>query len=108
MALAMGLGRWDRSVAAQATPVLRMLDLSAIDVGDDPHLIPADTANITIADVGLRAPLPFLAARTGESIMWPIGARGTIGCEGGEFSARLAGPSSSRGRLAAVAGSHGL
>jgi hypothetical protein len=59
--------------------VLLLLDRSAVDYGDDTHLIPAEAANSEIADVGLRNQLPFFLARKGEAFTLPGGAGGSDG-----------------------------
>jgi len=66
--------------AAQTEPaVLLLLDRSAIDHGDETHLVPADAANVAIASVGLREPLPFFAARVGETFTIPGGTAESAG-----------------------------
>lgn len=75
-----GVGAAGASLVAQGPPpVLLVLDQSAIDYGDESHLIPAGTANEAIASVGLREPLPYFAARTGESVTIPGATNGTDG-----------------------------
>ena len=65
---------------AQTDPaVLLLLDRSAIDYGDETHLVPADAANVAIASVGLREPLPFFAARVGETLTIPGGTADSAG-----------------------------
>jgi hypothetical protein len=61
------------SLAAQgvAPPVLLMLDQTAFDYGDAPHLIPTAASNSAIAGVGLRETPAFFATRIGESVTLP-------------------------------------
>jgi hypothetical protein len=65
---------------AQSEPaVLLVLDGSAIDYGDETHLVPAEAANVEIAKVGLREALPYFAARIGESMTIPGGHESSAG-----------------------------
>jgi len=86
-----GLGGLGAPVSAQDAPrpVLLLLDQSAIDYGDPPHLIPAAAANAAIATVGLRETPAFFTARVGESVTLPSGAGGSDGW----FAIRNAPPS---------------
>jgi hypothetical protein len=75
------LGGASTSALAQDAPppVLLVLDQSAVDYGDAPHLIPASAANAAIATVGLRETPAFFTARVGESVTLPGGADGSDG-----------------------------
>jgi hypothetical protein len=73
LALAAALGAAG-PVRAQEPPLLLLLDRSAIDYGPDPHAIPAQAANVDIADIGLRDQLPYFAARVATSVTLPGGA----------------------------------
>src|SRR5512140_491099 len=65
--------------AQTESPVVVMLDGSAIDQGAPPHAVPAEAVNNLIGNVGLRDPLPYFAARVGDTIALQGGADGSDG-----------------------------
>jgi hypothetical protein len=75
--------------AQEPSPLLLILDKSAIDYGDETHLIPEQAANSSVANIGLRDQLPFFGARRGESFKLP----GGIGASAGWFALRSVPPS---------------
>jgi hypothetical protein len=85
-----GLSAASAAVTAQApSPVLLILDKSAIDYLDETHLIPEQAANSGLANPGLRDQLPFFGARKGESFTLPSG----LGPSDGWFALRSVPPS---------------
>jgi hypothetical protein len=79
MAAVLGLAGSIAAAAQEPAPVLLVLDRSALDYGDETHLIPEQAANVSIANVGLRDQLPFFAARKGESFTLPLVTGGSRG-----------------------------
>jgi hypothetical protein len=79
LAAALGMASPLAVMAQEPSPVLLILDRSAIDYGDETHLIPEQAANVSIANVGLRNQLPFFVARKGESFTLPIVTGGSNG-----------------------------
>jgi hypothetical protein len=57
-----------------APAVLLLLDRTAIDYGDEGHLIPAASSNAGIADIGLREVPVFFSSRVGETVAIPGGS----------------------------------
>jgi hypothetical protein len=84
MTATLGVAGGTMVMAQEPAPVLVVLDRSAIEYGDETHLIPEQAANAGIANVGLREQLPFFVARIGESFTMPI----TTGDSGGWFAPR--------------------
>jgi hypothetical protein len=66
-------------LAQSEPPLLLVLDRSAVDHGDETHLIPSDAANEAIAAPGLRDVLPYFAARIGETVTLPGGHDASAG-----------------------------
>jgi hypothetical protein len=71
--LALSTSAWAQS------PVLIVLDPSAIDYGPSPHLIAAEAANAGVAKTGLRDQLPYFSARIGDSLTLPSGGNDNDG-----------------------------
>jgi hypothetical protein len=80
VAVGCAIGMAAASVGAQEqTPIVLVLDETAIDHGPPPHVIPADAVNDLVRSVGLRDPLPYFNARVGSSATLPSGAAGNFG-----------------------------
>jgi hypothetical protein len=80
VACAIGVGLMCAPAAAQSqSPVLIVLDRSAIDYGPAPHLMPADSVNESVAKTGLRDQLPYFAVRVGGTMTLRAGDAGSDG-----------------------------